>query len=262
MKTRYVLARVSAVVLALGAIPASAASNRTWVSGTGNDLGPCTIAAPCASFQVALNNTAAGGEVDCLGPGDFGGSGGTVSVTQSVSIVCDGVSNGGILTSTNNNAVTINAGANAVVYLSGLDLSGVGGGGAVGVNVGSASTVYIVHCTVRNFAGAGVYVNDATSSVRVVIKDSIIVNNNDGVLVEGDGGGTNAAIVVNTIMDGNRNSGAFATDSASVIALERTLLSGSPTGLNLTDGASGELIGPSNAIAGAINGTTTSVSFK
>jgi hypothetical protein len=262
MKMSWALALLSTIILELCAVPANAASNRTWVSGTGSDLGPCTIASPCATFQVALNNTAAGGEVDCLSPGDFGGVSGTLTISQSVSIVCGRVSNGGIFTSTTNNAVTINAGANAVVYLSGLDLSGLVISSSSAFFVNSGLTVYIVHCTVRNFAGNGVYVNDNANAARVVVKDSIIINNNEGVTVEGDGGGTNAAIIADTIIDGNRSSGATAVDSASVLSLQRTLLTGGSTGLSLQDGASGVLIGPSNTIAGAVVGSPTSVPFK
>jgi hypothetical protein len=207
----------------------------------------------------ALGQTTAGGEIDCLAPGDYG----PVTITQSVSIICDGVSNGGILNIGSGGAVTVSAGSGAVVYLSGLDLNGGGIGGS-GVYVESGSTIYIVHCTIRSFSGPAVSIYSTTNVTRVFIKDSIIVNSTYGVYVNGEGGAVNAAIIANSILDGNSNSaaGASGASGTSVIAVERTALTGSPTGLNLTDGASAELIGPSNTIAGAIVGTTTSVPFK
>jgi len=271
MKTSCALALLSAIILTLCAIPANAQPyNRTWVSQSGTNSGTCGLpTSPCASFAAALANTAANGEIDCLGPGDFE----AVTINKPISIICDGVSNGSILTSAaGTNAIAISAGA-GVVYLSGLDLNGFGGTGNNGVFVSSGSTVYIVHSTIRGFGVNGVAVNSTTNPTRVVIKDSVIVNNGSGsgagaagvgVNVQGNGGATNAAIIVNTVIDGNVVDAVKAqiVSGASVVALEQTILSGSPTGLDLVNGASAELIGPSNTIAGAINGTTTSVPFK
>ena len=254
-------ALASAIILALCAIPANAQANRTWVSGNGSDTNTCTLAAPCASFQGALAYTNASGEIDCLNPGDFGGSSHTVTLVQSDSIVCDGVSNGGIL-ATGGAAITINAFPNSVVYLSGLDLEG-GTTGTVGVDVQAAATVYIVHCTIRGFGTAGVGVR-TSGNTRVIIKDSIIVNNTLGIAVEAQGGATNAAIILNTVIDGNSSiaAGAVGTSGTSTVALTNSVLSGSPIGLDLVNGGTAVLIGPSNVIAGAINGSPTSVAFK
>jgi hypothetical protein len=264
MKTTPALALVSAIIVALGAIPAGAASTRTWVSGSGQDTGTCPVTSPCASFEYALSQTVTGGEIDCLNAGEFGGSGGTLTITQSVTIVCNGPSNGGLLTSSPTSSITVSAGAGAVVYLSGLDLNGLNGTAGSGVYVETGSTVYIVHCTIRSFSGPGVSIYGTTNPTRVFIQNSIIVNNSYGVFVQGEGGATNAAIIVNSILDGNSNSaaGASGANGTSLIAVEKTALTGSPTGLNLTDGATAELIGPSNIVGGAIVGTTTSVAFK
>jgi len=268
MKYPYAFLLVSAL-LVLGIIPAGAASNRTWVSGlTGADTGTCPITAPCASFQYALGQTASGGEIDCFGPGDFSNNGVGVTISQSVSIICDGVSNGGMLiTTAGNAAVTINAPSGAVVTLSGLNLNGLGGTGRYGVYVEAGSTVYVVHSTVRGFSNTGVFVGSSTNPTRVLIKDSLIATNGFGVAVGGtpsQDGATNVAIIVNSVIDGNTNIAAEANGAfgPSVISLTRTVLSGSPTGLDLVAGASADLVGPSNTIAGAISGPTTSVPFK
>jgi hypothetical protein len=268
MKTSWAFVVVTAIMLALGAIPASAsvAVTRTWVSATGSDGGTCPITAPCASFQYALSQTPAGGEIDCLTPGDFGGASGSVMINQAVSIICDGVSNGGIFstdTSAGSAAVFITAPSDAVVYLSGLDLKGVGT--QYGVVVASESTAaYIVHCIIRGF-NYGVAVGTFATS-RVVIKDSIIVNNVDaGLDVGARTGGTNAVATINTVVDGNGGIAANASGiygGSSAIAVIQTLLTGSADGLNLQSGTSGELIGPSNTVSGYINGSTTSVPFK
>jgi hypothetical protein len=263
MKISQALTLVTGIILTLGAIPAGASTlNRTWVASSGADGSSCgIITSPCLTFAGALANTAANGEIDCLTPGDFG----PVTINKAVSIICDGVSNGGIQ-DTSGTPIQISAPSGAMVYLSGLDLNGVGTG-LYGVAVNTGSTVYINRCTVRSFLHNGVLVNSTTNPTRVIIKDSIIVSNAGGgvwVTSGGTGGAVNAALLVNTIVDANGTDALIgnAADGVVGIALEGSTISGSPTAINLLDGATAELIGPSNAIAGTINGTTTSVDFK
>jgi hypothetical protein len=69
----FIFFAVAATVFAAGGSPvfAQLAAN-TWVSGVGDDTNPCTYADPCATFAQAISETAPGGEVDVLDPGDFG----------------------------------------------------------------------------------------------------------------------------------------------------------------------------------------------
>src|SRR5438270_4587945 len=67
-------------------LPDAQAQTRTWVSGVGDDLNPCSRTAPCKTFAGAISKTAAGGEIDCLDPGGFGG----VTITKSITIDCTG----------------------------------------------------------------------------------------------------------------------------------------------------------------------------
>src|SRR5438132_4983577 len=48
---------------------AQAQATRTWVSGVGDDVNPCSRTAPCKTFAGAISKTATGGEIDCLDPG-------------------------------------------------------------------------------------------------------------------------------------------------------------------------------------------------
>src|SRR5712691_725693 len=61
---------------------AHAQAVRTWVSGVGDDLNPCSRTAPCKTFAGAISKTAIHGEIDCLDPGGFG----TVTITKSITI--------------------------------------------------------------------------------------------------------------------------------------------------------------------------------
>src|SRR6266480_6142800 len=71
-----------------------AQATRTWVSGVGDDVNPCSRTAPCKTFAGAISKTAAAGEINCLDSGGFG----SVTITKSITIKCEGTI-GGILAS-------------------------------------------------------------------------------------------------------------------------------------------------------------------
>src|SRR6185436_8171501 len=96
---------------------ADAQATRTWVSGVGDDLNPCSRTAPCKTFAGAISKTATHGEINCLDPGAYG----AVTITKAMSIVCQ-YTEGGALATLGSNDITVNAPAGDAVYLSGLDL--------------------------------------------------------------------------------------------------------------------------------------------
>src|SRR5436853_5926955 len=70
--------------LALPSTTAHAQATRTWVSGVGDDVNPCSRTAPCKTFAGAISKTAVNGEINCLDPGGFG----AVTITKSITIDC------------------------------------------------------------------------------------------------------------------------------------------------------------------------------
>ena len=85
----------AALTVLLSGAPASAQATRTWVSGVGDDVNPCSRTAPCKTFAGAISKTAAGGEINCLDPGGFGG----VTITKAISIICGESGEAGVLVS-------------------------------------------------------------------------------------------------------------------------------------------------------------------
>src|SRR5919204_232380 len=61
---------------------AQAQATRTWVSGVGDDVNPCSRTAPCKTFAGAISKTAINGEIDVLDPGGFG----AVTIVKSITI--------------------------------------------------------------------------------------------------------------------------------------------------------------------------------
>src|ERR1700742_1500938 len=85
MKIKQLFALACAgVLLAMVASPAWAQATRTWVSGLGDDVNPCSRTAPCKTFAGAISKTATAGEINCLDPGGMG----TVTITKSMTINC------------------------------------------------------------------------------------------------------------------------------------------------------------------------------
>src|SRR5687767_11414210 len=91
------------VLLALHIAPAGAQASRTWVSGVGDDVNPCSRTAPCRTFASALSKTAAGGEVNAIDNGAFGSATITRAVTISANYNEAGVGAGGTT------GITVNA---------------------------------------------------------------------------------------------------------------------------------------------------------
>ena len=70
MYNKSKLLAFAGTTLALFAVtaPAHAQATRTWVSGVGDDLNPCSRTAPCKTFAGAISKTFINGEIDCLDP--------------------------------------------------------------------------------------------------------------------------------------------------------------------------------------------------
>jgi hypothetical protein len=256
MKNSVLLSIASAILLTLLTMPAHAQATRTWVSGVGDDANPCSRTAPCKTFAGAISKTAAGGEINCLDPGGFG----AITITKSITLFCEGISNGGVLVA-GTNGIVVAAGATDKVVLDGLDIEGLAGTttpGLNGVSIISGLAVYIIHCSIRDFGQNGVNVSSSTAHTRVFIKDSFIENTVGGVNVQGNGAAT---VISNTLIDGSTTFDAQAT-AGNTVALVRSILTNSPTGLNLMTGAIGILVGPSNVIEGTVNGSPTSAGYR
>jgi len=176
LKTIFAIG-ASCFALTVVATPANAQATRTWVSGVGDDVNPCSRTAPCKTFAGAISKTAPGGEINCLDPAGFG----AVTITKSITIDCTGTL-GGILASSTT-GVIVN-GANVVVTLRGLEINGGPPNlpGVNGVRVLQANRVSIEDSTIYNFLGAspngfGVIVNNTSTLIRVNIRNTVIRNN-------------------------------------------------------------------------------------
>lgn len=252
MRTRFLMllgVALAALFFQVGA--ASAQATRTWVSGVGDDVNPCSRTAPCKTFAGAISKTATGGEINTLDPGGFGG----VTITKAISIINEGHT-GGVLVGGGAAGIIVNAPAGANVLLQGLDIEGIGTG-ADGVRVLSASRVTIRNCAIRNFTDAGVDVNGPVGT-RVTVEDSRITTSLVGVRVLGAGGAGNSVTILNSTIERN-SAGVEVTGASAVFIRGSNILSSAGDDLKLLSGGKATSTGDNFIVSGSLPTTTLSL---
>lgn len=181
-----------AAFLATFVVSVDAQATRTWISGVGDDVNPCSRTAPCKTFAGAISKTATGGEINCLDPGGFG----AVTITKSITLDCEDTQ-GSILAALTNGIIINNATAN--VRIRGLSINGAGNG-LNGVRIVAAARVVIEKVVIDGFTTDGISVA-SSSDIKVFVSDSTIRN------VNGNGIIGLPAIIADIFVSGSRFTG-------------------------------------------------------
>lgn len=238
---RTLLFGIGAVAVAGGlATPASAQATRTWVSGVGDDVNPCSRTAPCKTFAGAISKTAAGGEINCLDPGGFG----AVTITKSMTISCP-YTEGGALAG--GNGIVVNMPADTdVTFIRGLDIFGVNPP-TNGIRFIGRGSLHIEDTTIRRFNA----VNSLGVSVAVTGPAELYMNNvtiaengngatGGGIEVKPGVGGSAQVLLRNVRTHNNANNGlrGDSTSGAVTIVVEGSSMSGNANGLVAAAGVS------------------------
>jgi len=272
---------------------ANAQATRTWVSGVGDDVNPCSRTAPCKTWAGAISKTFINGEIDALDEGGFG----TLTITKSITIEGTFGSGFGSTLSSGVNGFIINLGASNVndplrtVRLRNLSITGIGASGAVGtrtglngINVSTGNTaavnLFVENCLVTDFSQRGL-TWPALVTGTIHITDSIFRNNGqagiallgtnvkgsvDRTRIENNGGSTFAGFAVdgpgqqisvsNSIASGNGIG--FFLNNTSSLSLESCVAVGNTTGLQSTSSGAGNKMRMSNV---NVTNNGTGVSF-
>lgn len=165
-------------------------ATRTWVSGVGDDVNPCSRTAPCKTFAGAISKTAEGGEIDPLDPAGYG----AVTITKAMTI--DGGTGSGwasVLATGIANGINVNmtSGAHindAVVILRNLTINGTNqaptAGGVLtnGVNVIKVFKLIVESCVFEDLLGNGISQNSLASSSSTQVNNCYFDNVVNGML--------------------------------------------------------------------------------
>ena len=266
MTTRDPVMRLLLIICFAVAVAGTAqAQSRTWVSGEGDDINPCSRTSPCKTFAGAISKTATNGEINCLDPGGFG----AVTITKSITIDCHEVY-AGLLQTANSNGVNIaidnfvGTDTRRTVQLRNLNISGADTGARgisiTGSSLGVNSEVYVEDCmldgsfgtngsgindarngggllsvsntTIRNMLGAGIGVTKSflSGTTKVVLNEVQVLNCATGVSLS-----TNTrATILNSVITGN-TTGIFSEDldggvTPTQVAIDHCVVSKNGTG--------------------------------
>ena len=197
---------------------------RTYVSGTGSDNNPCTVASPCKTFQAALALTVAGGEIYVLNSANYG----AVTINKSVSITSEGAVAGVLATS--GAAIAINAGPNDVINLRGLVIDG-GNSGSTGIQFTSGQALNIQKTTVRNFTNAGVSFTPTTASTISASELIVTGNANNGIMISTASASTAVSGVLSKVMSTKNGVGVLINGSTANVTMTDSVSSNNNYGV-------------------------------
>jgi hypothetical protein len=245
--------------LALFAVsaPAHAQATRTWVSGVGDDLNPCSRTAPCKTFAGAISKTFINGEIDCLDPGGYG----AVTITKSITIDCTGTFGSILASGITGVTISIPVGANdpfRTVRLRGLSINGSGASGTIGTRTGvrgvrilDAAVVEIEDSVIFDFVTAGIQDSRTTTGGKLMIRNTVVRDvtgtgigaggaNPNNISIENvhsinNGFGVAAATgnrvsIKRSVFSGNTTAGVEA-DIGAQVGMDNSMVSGNATGL-------------------------------
>jgi hypothetical protein len=185
----------AAILVAGFSSGAFAQATRTWVSGVGDDVNPCSRTAPCKTYAGAISKTATGGEISVLDPGGYG----ALTITKAITV--DGGSGAGwgstLFASTN--GFTINITTNLVtdkVILRNLSLNGgvQSSLGVDGIRFLDGQQLTVDNVDIFNFSGDGIEVNQA-QACNLFLKNVRITHGGNGIKIAG------AGVVAGTVDD-------------------------------------------------------------
>jgi hypothetical protein len=196
----------------------------TYVSGVGADSGACQSNAPCLTFAYALSVTIAGGEINCLSRGGFG----TVTITKSISIVCDSFEAG--VLAPGGDAVVVNVSPTDVVVLRGLDIEGLGAS-TNGISFIGGGALHVEKSIIHHFTGNGINFVPNTGAASLFVNDVYSRNNgSNGILVQPSGAASAKASIKQSQLFDNIAAGFRADGTGSsggiVAAIADTVSSG------------------------------------
>jgi hypothetical protein len=207
------LSLVVALCLLLISSMAHAQATRTWVSGVGDDVNPCSRTAPCKTWAGAISKTAAGGIIDALDPGGFG----AVTITKAMTLEGTGTLASTLSSGVQGIIVNITSGTARHVVLRDILIDGEGVTlGTNGVNFLAGDSLTLERVSIKAYSTNGIFFQP-NSAASLNTKDVSILQCATGILSKPQAGG------------------------ASKVHLENTLIAKGATGFRAESGTGGEI---------------------
>jgi len=175
---KYLGLRIFVLLTLAFALPllVSAQATRTWVSGVGDDVNPCSRTAPCKTFAGAISKTAVNGEINCLDPAGYG----AVTVTKSITIDCEDTQGSILSAGTNGVIVNITSATDTkkAFKLRGISINGAGTG-INGIRILAANSVTVEDGVIDGVTQHGISI-ETTSGTPKISVDRMSIRSNSG----------------------------------------------------------------------------------
>lgn len=255
------LALAVAVLAGCAVLPAQAGAQatRTWVSGVGDDVNPCSRTAPCKTLAGSIAKTAAGGEINAIDGGGFGAVAITKAITIDLSNVPGGILNAG------QNGIVVNAGATDDVVLRGLRIDGgsTGAGactynGLNGIRLLKAGSLRVEDTRISHQRQAGIVVAPTVGTTKMVLDDVTIGESCEAGLDVAPGAGAAVSGIVRDTTITNAATGIHVGAGAHV-SLTRSSIFGNGTGLAVDPGGVLDSYGDNQITGNGSDGSPTNV---
>jgi hypothetical protein len=159
---------VFGLILIAASTMAQAQATRTWISGVGDDMNPCSRTAPCKTWAGAYSKTATGGEIDSI---DANGAG-TLTIGKSITIDGGGTFSSSLAAGTY--GFLINAPSSHVV-LRNVSINGAGTG-LDGIRVLQVASLVVENVHILGFTGIGIKWAPSTADGSLTVKNVSIEN--------------------------------------------------------------------------------------
>lgn len=212
---------IATFVFAFASI-AQAQATRTWVSGVGDDVNPCSRTAPCKTFAGAISKTAKDGEISVLDPGGFG----TLNITKSITINgTHGSGFGSVLAALASFGIQINitdaADVRKTVRLVALNINGASTG-TDGIKILAATRVSVEDTIIDGFTNRGISDIRSSGVGQLFVTDCTVRNTvQSGVVVLPGAGATISAVIDNLRSEGSTSNGGVALDASAAGSVVR-----------------------------------------
>lgn len=215
---------LAAALITYGA--AQAQSFRTYLSSTGSDANPCTVAQPCRLLPAALGAVADGGEVWILDSANFNAGG--VPIAKNVSISSVPGQLGSVVAVAGNPGIAITAPVK--VTLRNLAITNnAANPGNTGVVVGPGATLLVDGCTVSNVPNAGI---QADAGATLHVRNSTVRNNGFFGITVGDGSTLDVTRSVVVGHDGGGIVASSASNATTTVSVTDSTVSGNGPGIS------------------------------
>jgi hypothetical protein len=243
-KLRSIIQLLTLLIFVVGiSSVAHAQATRTWVSGVGDDLNPCSRTAPCKTYAGAISKTAKDGEISTLDPGGFG----AVTITKSITINGGGAGQGyGSIVASLVNGIIINitdpADVRKSVRLDWLNINGVSTG-LDGIRFLAGSALHVENTLIDGFTGDGIELPaGASGTFEMFVTNTTIRNCGNGIRMSSTGASVN--VTVDSSRLSNNTNGVDV--QAGTLNISRTLVSGNSTAGVTAGGSIGSVANVSN----------------